>query len=387
MGHAFRILALVAFGLATASAVGAAPPYFDRWQSFTTADGLPSDKASCVLAAGDEVWVGTDRGLAVLRGSTWTAYTRKDGLVHDGILSLAVDPDSGDVWIGTMGGASRWSGGRFENFTQLDSGLANNVVYGLTVHRGEVWLATASGTSRYQIAADRWTIYDQSNTTMHEPWCYSAAAAGEKVYIAAWAGGLLEFDLTKEAWKRYQDPDGEMEIDLFRDDGIVHDVVSSVTVDAAERVWIATYFGLSSYDGRTWRSFMDHDSPLTSNFINFARAHGNDCYLGTDKGLSVTDRENWWTYRRNPETGKGAVAWHPASGSEESFTTDEIFPHEFINGIAIQGETIWLATEQGVAHGWRSASGSDARTGRSDAPPNERPDAASPGIGSTVKAK
>jgi hypothetical protein len=37
----------------------------------------------------------------------------------------------GDVWAGTMGGLSRISGGRIDSFTQLNSGLSNDVVYGV----------------------------------------------------------------------------------------------------------------------------------------------------------------------------------------------------------------------------------------------------------------
>ena len=40
--------------------------------------------------------------------------------------------------------------------------------------------------------------------------------------------GALEFDVATERWKDYLDPDGEMEIDLFRDDGIIHVITTAV---------------------------------------------------------------------------------------------------------------------------------------------------------------
>jgi ligand-binding sensor domain-containing protein len=334
-----------------AAAVGAAPPHYDKWQTFTTADGLPSDKALCVLATGEDVWAGTDRGLARYRRGRWKQYTHKDGLAHDGVLSLAQDPDTGDIWIGTMRGISRYSAGRFETFTQINSGLVNDVVYGIAVHRGDVWAATAAGTSRYRIAADRWVIYDETNTPMHEIWCYSVTAADDRIYVGVWGGGLLEYQVDRDRWKHYRDPDGEMEIDLFLNDGLVHDIIASVTVDDAKRVWAGTYFGLSSYDGRKWRNFMDHDSPLISNFINFVRADGKFCWIGTDDGLNATDRENWWSYHRDPKTGRGVVEWQPAKGPHEQFTTNSIFPHNYILGIDFYEDDIWLATEKGVARG------------------------------------
>lgn len=345
----------VAVILATALPAVAAPPFFDRWETFDQRTGLPSDKTFCVLATDEAVWVGTDHGLARSRDGSWTTFTTADGLAHDAVMSIARDEETGDLWIGTMGGLSRYSAGRFDTFNQLNSGLANDVVYGVAVHRGEVWAATAAGASRYQIASNRWTIYDETNTSMHERWCYSVAGAGSKVYLAVWGGGLLEYQIDRDRWKSYRDPDGEMEIDLFRDDGLVHDVVASVAVDDAERVWIATYFGLSSYDGRAWRNFMDHDSPLASNFVNFVAASGPVCWIATDNGINATDRETWWTYRRDPATGRGVVTYEPAEGPRETLETRTIFPHNYVLGISLRGDEIWLATERGVARGRVSA--------------------------------
>jgi len=330
------------------------PAYYDHWESFGVPDGLPSDKVFCIYAGEKDVWAGTDHGLARYSNGQWKTYSRKDGLAHPAVMSIAEDHDTGDMWIGTMGGLNRFSAGRFDTFTQLNSGLANDVVYGVAVWRGEVWAATAAGTSRYQLAADRWTIYNETNTPMHERWCYAAASCAGKMYLAVWGGGLLEYDVERDRWRSYVDPDHEMEVDVFRDDGLVHDVVSAVACDQADRVWVGTYFGLSSYDGRKWRNFMDHDSPLVSNFVNFVTTRGKYAWIGTDKGLNATDRENWWTYRRDPDTGKGTVIWQPAGGAAEQFAIDTIFPHNYVLGISLREKDIWLATEKGVGRGTRS---------------------------------
>jgi ligand-binding sensor domain-containing protein len=347
----FTFSTAILLASAMAAGVSAAPTYYDNWETFSTADGLPSDKVMCVMATEENVWVGTDRGLVRYSDGRWTTYTQEDGLAHDAVMALAADVETGDLWIATMGGMNRYSAGRFDTYNQFNSGLANNVVYGVAAHRGEIWAATAAGTSRYEIAADRWSIYDETNTSMHEIWCYSVTGWKDNIYVAVWGGGLLEYQLERDRWKSYRDPDNEMEIDLFRDDGLVHDVVASVTVDDKNRVWVGTYFGLSSYDGRKWRNFMDHDSPLISNFINFVKAHHGFCWIGTDNGLNASDRETWWSYRIDPDSGKGLVTWHSRDGAEERLTTETIFPHNYILGICFQGDDIWVATEKGVARG------------------------------------
>jgi len=347
---AITLLVLTILSLAAPAQPAEAPPHYDSWESFGVADGLASDKALCILAGEKALWVGTDRGLSRYRDGTWDTFTRAEGLAHEAVLALAEDPETGDLWIATLGGLSRLSAGRFESFTQLNSGLVNNVVYGVTTHRGEVWAATAAGTSRLELADNRWSIYDETNTSMHEIWCYSVAGAKDKMYVAIWGAGLLEYDMTRDRWKRYHDPDGEMEIDLFRNDGLIHDVVASVTVDERDRVWVATYFGLSSYDGRKWRNFMDHDSPLLSNFINFVVAHGEFCWIATDTGLNATDRERWWSYRIDPDTGGGQATWNTPE-TEAAFNLDTVFPHDYILGISFEGDDIWVATEKGIARG------------------------------------
>ena len=335
----------------------AAPPFYSHWDTFDKGDGLPSDKTLSVFATSDTVWVGTDQGLAEWNGARWKTYTQSDGLAHPVVLAIVQDSETGDMWFGTLGGLSRFSAGRFDTFTQLNSGLSNSVVYGLTVGQGEVWAATAAGTSRYELRNNRWTIYNETNTSMHEIWCYSAAACGNKVYVAVWGGGLMEFDRSRDRWKNYRDPDGEAEIDLFRNDGLVHDVIAGVACDEAGVVWAGTYFGLSTYDGRRWLNFMDHDPPvggLVSNFINFVTTHGGYGWIATDNGLNATDRKDWWTYQRDPATGAGLVLWAPADGPQERLKTDTIFPHNYVVGVSFQGDDIWLATQKGVARGRRA---------------------------------
>ena len=116
--------------------------------------------------------------------------------------------------------------------------------------------------------------------------------------------------MDSESWKVYLDPDGEMEIDLYRDDGLVHDITSAVSyIDGV--LWAATYFGLSRYDGRNWRGYFNQDSGLPSDFINFVKARsGDEAWFCTDKGVgAITDfkTNTWVVYTRNPD-GKGGKA-------------------------------------------------------------------------------
>src|SRR5512142_3302981 len=123
--------ALLLVSLAAVAATPDMPRY--KWENFTTASGLPDDHVFCVLVDGKRIWAGTENGIGVYEDGKWRTIGTKDGLVHRAVLSLALDKATGDVWAGTMGGVSRISACRIDNYTQLNSGLANDVVYNVGV--------------------------------------------------------------------------------------------------------------------------------------------------------------------------------------------------------------------------------------------------------------
>ncbi len=325
-------------------------PLYTQWENFTTDNGLPDNKVFSLAVDGPRVWVGTENGLGLYEDGRWKVFRPRDGLAHRAVMSIAVDPKTGAVWLGTLGGLSRLSAGRFDTFTQLNSGLANDVVYAVAVQDEYLWAATAAGVSRLNTYTGQWEIFNEKNTMMHEIWCYGLWVGAGKVYVAVWGGGLLEYDIAGDYWRDYRDPDGEMEIVLFRDQGLIHDVTSSVSYGAG-RVWVATYFGLSSYDGRNWRGYMDHDSGLASNFINFVKTQGKGVWVCTDKGLNYFDGKRWVTYRRDQEGPSGEIK--VAEGKEVVFAhaTASALAHNFVLAVDMQGQDIWVGTANGLSHG------------------------------------
>ncbi|MGD8328825.1 MAG: regulator [Acidobacteriota bacterium] len=323
---------------------------FDRWVTIGTADGLPSQKVFAVLVDGQRVWAGTDKGLALLEGDRIRVFGVGDGLPFPVVTALAVSPATGDLWVGTMGGLARLSGGRIDAFTQLDSGLANDVVYGVAASGADVWVATAAGLSRFDTSTGAWEIFDTSNTLMHEPWTYAVTADAGTVYVAVWGGGVVVRDAQTGDFREHRDPDGELEIDLFRDDGLVHDVVSAVSI-ADGVMWVGTYFGLSRYAGRRWQSFNQDDSGLASDFINFVKADGDAVWIATDQGLSRFDSHTWYTWQRATDGAGVALRITGPDGSERLIPLSTGPASDMVYGIDVAGADIWLATAAGLSHG------------------------------------
>ncbi len=349
------------------------PNLYTKWENYTTANGMPDNKVFCVTVDGDRIWAGTEDGLVLIeKGKISRVFQVKDGLPNRVVMGVAPDKNTGDVWIATFGGLSRYSGGQFQNYTTLTSGLANDIIYGVAVRDENVWTATAGGISRLNTRTGSWSIFSEKNAPMEEQWAYGIAQGKGKMYFAVWGGGVLEYDIAKEYWKPHTDPDGEMEIVLFRNQGLIHIIVSNIAYNPdTSMFWASTYFGLSGYDGRDWHNYLSTDSGLASDFVNAPKSRGNEVWACTDKGLSMLDfkTNTWVTYRPSQDGKHGEILTTAADKKVTTVETSTSLAHNYILNMDFQGDDIWVATAQGLSHGIRNPqqeahSHDSARSGR-----------------------
>ena len=359
------LVALAAPVLAGAAAAAPAgspklPYVYTSWKQFTVADGLPNDHVFAVKVDGPRVWVGTEDGLALIDKPTAKVvktWQEKDGLPFKVVTAIDVDQKTGDVWLGLFGGGlARLSGGRFDHWHQLNSGLVNDVVYGVAIENDNVWAATTAGASRLNTVTGEWTVFTEKNAPMEEIWNYAASYDGkDSVYLAVWGSGVLEYSIKSGHWKDYLDPDGEMEIDLYRDDGINHVIVTGASpVDGV--FWVSTYFGGSRYDGRHWRGYAQDEGGLPSDFLNNIKGRSaQEALFCSDKGLGIiTDAPNedatWVAYTRDPGTGRGRAKVTIGGKVVENVDMPVGVPHSFMIAADVDGNDIWVGTSKGL--GW-----------------------------------
>lgn len=143
----------------------------------------------------DRVWFGTEGGISLYDGKSWTEWSHKDGLGAANMANLPVSPNTGlgtrsrhdlsvllqgkqtynpsyvfslivddrddSVWAGTWGGgASHFDGKQWTNYTTAD-GLAGNIVYSIAQRAdGTIWFGTNNGLSRFD--GSSWTTYNQT---------------------------------------------------------------------------------------------------------------------------------------------------------------------------------------------------------------------------------
>jgi ligand-binding sensor domain-containing protein len=325
------------------------PTRYTRFETLTREDGLPCDRVTCLLAEGEDLVVGTEHGLALRRAGTWSTIGKAQGLRHDYVTAVARHAATGDLWVATLRGLHRLTGGEVRAFTQQDSGLINDVVYHVATAGDLVWAATAAGTSVLDVTTGSWALWDQRNSIMHEPWCYALALGPGRAWIGVWGGGVVERDLATGRWREYRDPDGEMEIDLLADDGPIHDVTSFVAYDEGP-LWQSSYFGLARFDGRAWRSWTAKESGLAGDFVAHVAARGDHAWVSTDRGLSVFDGETCVTYRRTADGSCAVTTWR--DGHEAGSTTLPTAPADnYLLWSQPTANGVWLATGHGLSRG------------------------------------
>ena len=142
-----------------------------NWTVFTTTDGLPTDIISCIAVDNNNnIWIGTDGdGVAKYNGTTWTKYAYSDGLCDNGIHYIACETN-GTVWFGSWGGGvSKLNGSTWTTYlTELptDGSAYASIFYIHIDASNNKWFGTDMGLVKYDNSS--WTTLDQTTTPQLE---------------------------------------------------------------------------------------------------------------------------------------------------------------------------------------------------------------------------
>lgn len=338
------------------------------WKLLTTADGLPSNRVLCLAADSNTIWAGTDDGLVLMQnGKIKKIFTSKDGLAGNVVTSLAVDANTGDLWVAMFGGISRISAGTVQSFTVLDSGLANDVVYDIAVQGRFVWAATASGLSRFDNRSKTWTIYDDRNSPMADPWPVRIVVTKEAVFVGSWGGGVSRLDIATERWTVLSHtPEWGGGISLHGREHAPRFVRGLAFNERSGSLWFASQNGLAWYRSESSKTSKEFLSlPGTINSIRIA---DGQLWVCTDEGLKAYDLMQFKSGFRSV----GPFSIHTRSNSKPNeVTRRRIIPELQVFDVALQGSRIWVASAAGLWQGGAGSASKDPRSGAKDRTPGQ----------------
>jgi len=273
--------------------------------------------------------------------STWTAFSRKDGLAHNWVTSIAQTSD-GAIWFGTMGGGiSRYDGRTWRTFDE-STGLPGNGVGTLYVgETGEVWATTEATPARrapqhlVRFDGERWTSISLPDELTRAGIRQIVGVGDEAICFATRTGGILHFD--GDSWKA-----------ITADDGLLSNSVSCLLRTEDGRM-LAAHGQARSWGRRRQLEGMDPSpaaisgldpatgqwSPLEEGAVlpgmsvrTMAQAADGAIWLGTlNGGVARIDAENWRIY-----------------------TTEDGLPSDRVHVVACARDgSVWVGTNAGIA--------------------------------------
>ncbi|MEE9295167.1 MAG: ABC transporter substrate-binding protein [Phycisphaerae bacterium] len=394
------------------------PPQVQQvWRTFTTEDGLPHNNVRTISVSGEQVWVGTEGGLALRQGDRWRSWTQREGLPWPVITAIDVDTSTREVWLGTWGGGLvRFSGGRFDKFDQRNSGLAGDLVFAVVVRDGCVWAATIGGVSKFDPVADTWDLHFERRTDQPESVItHLCIDPGNRdyLYAAQWCGDVWRLDMRGRErgtkGRRDEGTKGNAHSSLHTGGewtpvegtggGRVGDPSpksqrgesgsgeATLAIAAGGRsLWWLTLDGLLRRDlSGNWEARNTAERMTRADLVYcLAAPNDSQAWLGTDRGLRVLvdwATDTWVTYERDEGTeGRRDEGESAIRGAQSSIVNRQssipnpqsAIPDNRVRCVAFQGDDVWVGTTAGLAlgtgwSGWssfRSADGEGGTKGR-----------------------
>ncbi|MDP6907950.1 MAG: two-component regulator propeller domain-containing protein [Flavobacteriales bacterium] len=211
---------------------------FSQAQTFTNytdADGLANNGVNCLdVATGDIMWFGTQAGVSVFDGTTWTAHnTSTDtGFVNDVVTAIKV-LSNGDVWIGSDFGAAHYDGSTWTTYTESE-GLGDDRIKTIfEAANGNIWFGTNDGMTVYD--GVNWASYGTGDGLPFGGVTSFEQNSSGVVYVGTALGGVTISN-------------SGVLTEITEDEGLLNDKVRSVVIDDQGYSWIGTSDGISVFD-------------------------------------------------------------------------------------------------------------------------------------------
>jgi len=320
-------------------------------------DALPDRKVNALLAVGgDELWIGTDKGVVRWDGRALGAAGVPDALAAVQALSMIRDR-AGNVWVGTAGGQVVRANARGAAVLD-DEGASRGAVTALFEDRdGNLWIGSGRGIERLRDSAfvtysTRQGVPAESGGPIHvdaagAAWIappagglyrlergtarriaiggpvddvvYSIAGTGRDVWIGRQRGGLTQLRESGGEWapRSYTEATGLAQNSIYA----VHESRDGT-------IWAGTLSAGLSVLKRDQFTTVTAANGLVANTVGaIAEAADGSMWFGTPSGLSVLSQGQW-----------------------RSYTSRDGLPSNDITCLAAGVEdTVWIGTADGLA--------------------------------------
>ncbi|MHC2992497.1 hypothetical protein OB13_13220 [Pontibacter sp. HJ8] len=210
-----------------------------NFRNWSLEQGLPQSQVNAILQDHTgQLWVATLGGLSRFNGTTFHTYTKREGLSSNSISCLLQDSQH-NIWIGTSDqGVMRYSGNGFHSYG-TPAGLPPGGVFDIAEdNQGTIWVATANGI--YSTTGDTFKIH----TSLPPIW-YTAVLTTSANDL--WAGSALQgvFNVSSACITNYTSSDS----------GLPDNAVTTICQSPAGTIWIGTNQGAAAFRHNKLQAF------------------------------------------------------------------------------------------------------------------------------------
>ena len=281
--------------------------------TYTRADGLGSNNVRPILR--DQkgfLWVGTFNGLSLFNGRKWFYFTTEKGLNHNHIWSLFQD-SRGILWIGNQKGLNYFDGKRFHDEKEISR--FGRVVSIIEDTSGALWCAIEN-VGIFKRTAGGYELVQVRHQTFSNA-CLLVDKQGN-----VWATG--EYGLSRwngKSWKTFTTKDGLADNEPY-----------FLCMDQQGFVWFGYHSsqGVTRYDGTGFRTYTTKDGLFNDAVYSLGVDHLNNIWIGTARGVDRFDGRTFINY-----------------GTAEGYASNESNSGGFF---ADHDGTLWFGTAEGLTH-------------------------------------
>jgi len=366
------------------------PFIYENWRTFTTRDGLPHDWIRTIRVSGEQVWVGTNGGLALRESDRWRRWTQREGLPVSAVTAIDVDPQTQDVWLGTWGGGLvRFSAGRFDQFNQRNSGLAGELVFSVVVKDGRVWAATNGGVCSFDPISEVWRLYFERRADAPETVIADLCVdrqRGDCLYACEWCGRPWRLVVRRDKWTPV-DMSLQASRLLSRSAPNPDEATLAIATGGEALWWLTTSRLFRRCDSGNWEAQTTHKHATGDEMVYGLTAPNDlEAWLCTDHGLKVLvdwPTGTWMTYSHDGHGAGGLVTIRREGHTLGTRPLMPSIPDNRVRCVAFQGDDVWVGTAAGLALGTSRARWNSAKVSAPGLPEDRIIEG--PGIGSKQK--
>jgi ligand-binding sensor domain-containing protein len=325
---------------------------------FTDKQGLSWNTISDIAVNGSEIWVASGyNGISRIRGGEVTIYNLASGMPDERANALAFTPD-GTLWVGGSKGLMKLSGGQWTLYEDVKDIREIEVAAD-----GSLWLATAPmGTGqlcRFDPLAAK-CVVNQRDVTNRPILALALDPQGRAIYG------------TNVAMYVYDEESDYLETYISAVDQLASNFVDSLATAPDGSLWVGTDAGIHRLDPANpeglWDTYTREDGVGGSSSWATALTVASDgtVWAAIINGDASRFRDGVWTSYDGlrsydsvvvdtqgrawfADGGKGIVVLNADGPHAMDLTTAEGLPSDDVQMLLADGDTIWIAMNNGLA--------------------------------------